>query len=169
MPTVCPVDPETGLCASEGRAFQTGTTITLASFLFVFMILLVKTPAYSPSNIGFINCAVIAGALFACAGCSSLLGGGLNPAACLGVIMAHDSQKDLHTTNLLNEAGTYWRAYLFCPLIGGALAGWLNRLHVSVLDTRGRQLLSQDNKREKLSTHLGTLDTLLEKSDAEMV
>jgi len=91
MPTVCPVNPTTGMCDGNGRGFQTGVAIVLGTFFFVFMILLVKTPGYSPSDIPFINCAVIAGALYAFFGCSHLLGGGLNPAAVMGVMWAHES------------------------------------------------------------------------------
>lgn len=90
MPTVCPVNPLNGECDASGRAMQVAVSIILGTFFFVFMILLVKTPGYSPSDVGFINCAVIAGALFAFVGCTHLLGGGLNPAAVMGVIYAHD-------------------------------------------------------------------------------
>ena len=54
------------------------------------MILLVKS-RYSPSDIPFLGCAIIAGALYAFFGLSSLLGGGLNPAAGLAVIWLYDS------------------------------------------------------------------------------
>ena len=125
MPTVCPINPDTGACDATGRAIQVFVAITVASFFFVFIILLVKTPGYSPSNIGFINCAVIAGALYAFVGCSHLLGGGLNPAAIMGVMAAYAGERVDTAADFANdhEPNAYWRAYLFCPFIGGLLAG----------------------------------------------
>ena len=65
----------------------------IGSFFFVFMILLVKTPGHSPSDIPFLGCAIIAGALYAFFGISHLLGGGLNPAAGIAIIWLYDTQR----------------------------------------------------------------------------
>ena len=145
MPTVCPVNPVTGDCDAEGRALQVGLTIVLATFLFVFIILMVKTPGHSPANIGFINCAVIAGALYAFVGCSHLLGGGVNPAAIIAVIFAHDTQRvnSANDFQIDNDPSAYWRAYLFCPFIGGLLAGYANKIHIAILNTKGQVVVQQ--------------------------
>jgi glycerol uptake facilitator-like aquaporin len=92
MPTVCPVDPLTGQCTAHDRGYQVFVTIILASFLFIFVVLLIKTPGYSPSNIPFVNYAIAACGLYAFVGCSHLLGGGINPAVSIAVIWAHDLQ-----------------------------------------------------------------------------
>jgi glycerol uptake facilitator-like aquaporin len=148
MPTVCPVNPTTGDCDGTGRAMQVALSIVIGTFFFVFMILLVKTPGYSPSDIGFINCAVIAGALFAFVGCTHLLGGGLNPAAVMGVMYAHDMQRIDSTQDFMsdNDPSAYWRAYLFCPFIGGLLAGYMNKLHIGVLSAPQQKGLLDDQQ-----------------------
>ena len=152
MPTVCPVNPTTGLCDGTGRAFQVGVAIVIGTFFFVFMILLVKTPGHSPADIPFINCAVIAGALYAFFGVSHLLGGGLNPAAIMGVMWAHESQRINTDMDFLhrNEPNAYWRAYFFCPFIGGAIAGYVNKMHVDVLN-RGQVKVEQAYKEVELN------------------
>ena len=44
MPTVCPVDPITELCQSNDRGLQVFFTTIIATFLFVSVALLVKSP-----------------------------------------------------------------------------------------------------------------------------
>jgi glycerol uptake facilitator-like aquaporin len=104
-----------------------GIVTTLATFFFVFMILLVKTDSHTPSNIGFIQVSVIAGSLFAYAGVSTHFGSALNPAAVLAVQYAHALQNPGDAAS-----SAFWRCYLVCPFLGGALAGIAHRLHVSV-------------------------------------
>jgi len=126
----------------------------VATFFFVFIILLVKTPGHSPSEIGFVNCAVIAGALYAFVGMSHFLGGGINPAAIMGVMYAHNSQRvdSQIDFELDNDPNAYWRAYLFCPFIGGLLAGQLNRLHIAVLSQGSVQKVQEEYKEMEMNS-----------------
>lgn len=98
---------------------------TLGTFLFVFMILLVKSN-HSPTTIPFLGCAIIAGSLYAFAGVTSFLGGALNPAAGMAVIYLYHSQQ---TEDDSMAAHQYWWAYLLCPYVGAYLAGQANLIH----------------------------------------
>ena len=91
LPFMCPTRHIDGGCDDEGRTVQVMVATIVGSFFFIFMILLVKTPAHSPSEIPMLNCAIIAGALYAFFGMFKLLGGGLNPAAGLAVIWVFKS------------------------------------------------------------------------------
>lgn len=138
MPTVCPVDPSIdGLCQSSDRGLQVLITTTLASFLIVFMTLLVKTPQFAPSKINFVNYAVVAGAVYAFIGCSHLLGGGINPAANFAVIWAYDMQLTTSQTWGPHNTRKYLWLYILSPLVGGYAAGYANRLHILVLSKPG--------------------------------
>lgn len=137
MPTVCPTDPVTELCQSSDRGLQVFFTTVIASFFFVFVILLVKSPGFAPANIAFINCAVIAGALLAFVGCSHLLGGGVNPAANFAVIWAYDMQLTQSQKWGAHNTRQYLWLYVLSPFVGAVIAGYANRLHICVLSKPG--------------------------------
>jgi glycerol uptake facilitator-like aquaporin len=89
MPTICPIDGETGLCVSTSdKTAPVVLTTVLGTFFFVFIVLLIKTPTHAPSSIPFVNCGIATGAVYAGIGFSHFLGGGVNPAVDLAVIWA---------------------------------------------------------------------------------
>jgi glycerol uptake facilitator-like aquaporin len=109
-------------------------TTVLSTFLAVFITLLVKTPEHAPSKIDFVNYAAVAATVYACIGCSSALGGGINPAASLAVMWAQYMQLLPEDQASLHNPLAYWISYLVFPFFGGALAGYANRMHVRILE-----------------------------------
>lgn len=150
VPAVCPADPTFEYrCEGKDKGNQAVYTTIMGTFFFVFMILLVKTPGHSPSDIPFINCGVIAGALYAFFGCSHLLGGGLNPAVDLAVIWAHSHQlSKVQMEGDHNPSAFKW-TYIIAPLIGGVLAGYANKKHIELLESHNKAL--KDDEQKELS------------------
>jgi glycerol uptake facilitator-like aquaporin len=146
VPAVCPSDPLSNQCEGKEKQNQAICTTILGSFFFVFMILLVKTPGHSPSDIPFINCAVIAGSLYAFFGCSHLLGGGLNPAVDLAVIWAHSMQLTKAQLEGDHNPSAYKWTYIIVPFIGGWLAGLANKKHIEIIESTIKVQQEKDKK-----------------------
>ena len=65
------------------------------------------------------------------------MGGGVNPAANFAVIWAYDMQLTDQQKWSAHNTRQYLWLYVLSPLIGATIAGYANRVHLSILNKPG--------------------------------
>ena len=123
VPVFAPQDPLGGGFATRGRGWSTFVIQVICTCIFVFIILINKTPGPGkPSEIPALNCLSIAFALYAMIHVAVRGGACFNPAVGLSGIIYSVSELD----NKTNAHYAYWWCYITGPFVGGALAGFVN-------------------------------------------
>jgi aquaporin Z len=87
VPMVYPTNPTTGGVATSDMSVQTFFTQAFLTFIFVFTILIVKSPETAPTDVPALGAGLVSTALMGCVYAGAKLGSCFNPAIGLGIIL----------------------------------------------------------------------------------